>query len=177
MNKIKLLLALICSVVVLASCSTTILPTATSTVNSVRLDELNLTREDYQVLKTVTADATVHYKEFMGMVTISDVNDEFSVKYKQRKGLLRKKQAGPKLMGYSGFFKMGFLSNDIGEIRYDNPFEFARRLAIYRIINLAQIEGADGVIEPIISTNMSKDGLTTKITTTVSAKLVTLKTD
>lgn len=170
MNKIKLLLALICSVV-FVSCSTKILPTATSSVNSVRLDELNLNREDYKVLKTVTTDATIHYKDILGTVTINDENDEFSVTYK------KKWRKGTILSSYNGFFKMGFLSNDIGEIRYDDPFEFARRLAIYRIINLAKIEGADGVIEPVISTDVTKDGLTTKITTTVSAKLVVLKTD
>ena len=52
-----------------------------------------------------------------------------------------------------------------------------RNLAIYRIINAAKVRGADGIIEPVISTNVEQRGRDIVLKTTVSAKLIKLKTD
>lgn len=184
MNKIKLGIALICSVVVFASCGSSLElsteplppPTAVSTINAVGLEELNLTRDDYQILKTVTANATVYNKEGIAMY---DEDKEFSIIYGHEVGaFFGKTRSQPESSPiYSGLFKMGYLSNETHEINYDNPFDLAHRLAIYRIINLSQVEGADGIIEPVVSTVVSIEEGVEKVTVTVRAKLVVLKTE
>lgn len=42
---------------------------------------------------------------------------------------------------------------------------------------MAQLEGADGIIEPTISTNIEQQGKSVAFRTTVSAKIVKLKAD
>ena len=36
---------------------------------------------------------------------------------------------------------MGYLHNDYSSVNYNNPEEFARRLAIYRLINMSNEMG------------------------------------
>ena len=155
-----------------SSCGPTksILPTATSTINSVRLDELNLDRKDYQVTKKLTAEATIYSKEVYGVWTIYGDNQEFSLTFRKNK------QGAYEMDKFSGIFKMGFLSNDYGTIDYDDPHGLVRRLAIYRIINLVQSEDGDGIIEPVISTNVEQiDRNTVAFKTTVSGKMIKIK--
>jgi len=81
-----------------------------------------------------------------------------------------------------GIVRLGYLSNDYSEQLMDippYPHWLVRRIAIYRLINAAKVAGADGVIEPIISTNIEQ-GATKKdiiYKTTVSAKLIKIKPD
>ena len=160
------------------SCATQIIPRAVNTVNSVSLKELNLERKDYQILKTVTADATIHFSEsYDGRQRKITCPDEgFSLAYIKK----------PRKKGWEcicrGVVKLGYLANDYKyEDAIMSPEEVARRLAIYRIINQAKLAGADGVIEPIISTNIDNGGKRMSrqivLKTSVSAKLIKLKTD
>lgn len=174
--KKKLFFGIICGVIaiLISSCgsSKSILPTATSTVNAIRLDELNLDREDYQVTKTITAEAVVFSKEVYGNWTIYDANNDFSLTFKRNKDGVYVRT------GFMGIFKMGFLSNDYGPIDYDDPHGLVRRLAIYRLINQIQSEGGDGVIEPVISTNVEQvDRNTVAFKTIVSGKMIKIKDD
>jgi len=77
---------------------------------------------------------------------------------------------------------LGYLSNDYDNELFDigpYPHWIVRRLAIYRLINAAKISGGDGVIEPIISTNVEQGRSSHDIVlkTTVSAKLIKIKPD
>ena len=82
----KKLLFLIAAAVSLASCGTqVIVPKALNTVNSVSLDELNLEREDYDILNTITAEAVVIYRERGSKIEIIDQNNEFSLSYTKSK--------------------------------------------------------------------------------------------
>ncbi len=162
------------AMVTFSSCSAPkalVLPTAINTVNSVNLSELNLERADYQVLDRISAEASIVYKESNGGVKLTDDSGECEVTYS-------KTEMGLQMRKFKGFFKMGYLHNDYGNVNYNNPEEFARRLAIYRLINAANEMGADGIIEPIISTNVAQEGKNTVIfKTTVSGKVVKLKTN
>ena len=106
----KKLLFLIAAAVSLASCGTqVIVPKALNTVNSVSLDELNLEREDYDILNTITAEAVVIYRERGSKIEIIDQNNEFSLSYTKSKTGWR--------LEHSGILKLGYLSNDYrGEI-------------------------------------------------------------
>ncbi len=153
-----------------ASMRSKFIPYAINTVNSVNLSELNLEREDYEILNTVTATAIIQrtgnrksYQEY----TLSEQTGELTYYRTIKKGMIDE--------SVEGVVYAGFLSNDFANLSVDvsNPASLARAIAIYRIINQVQANGADGVIEPIVSTSYS-NGL---YKTTVSAKLIKLKID
>lgn len=153
------------------------MPEAINTINSVRLDELNLKHgTDYTIVNTVTADATVIYStQRKGkQITITEENSEFKIVYKvdEETGKYYRDD-------FEGIARFGFLSNDYGDTYSDvpAPHYLVRNLAIYRIINAAKVRGADGIIEPVISTNVEQRGRDIVFKTTVSAKLIKLKTD
>lgn len=167
--------------VVAASCATQtqIIPQAVNTVNSVSLSELNLERKDYKILNTVSAEAIVYYSEGVdGSYTIACPDEGFALKYVQKK----EKHGGGWQCYYKGIAKLGYLSNDY---TYSDaamsPEQVARRLAIYRLINQSKLAGADGVIEPVVSTSVdngdAKKSREIIFKTTVSAKLIKLNTN
>ncbi len=177
----KILLGLLL-VVIGTSCSSNkllIIPKAVNTVNAVSLKELNLERKDYDILNTVTAEATIVYSEGNGgnIRRINCPDEDFSLTHSYHK------KTGWHCT-FRGIVKLGYLANDysLPNEMIANPEEVARRLAIYRLINQANLVGADGVIEPIISTSVdnAKSGKTTNsvvFKSTVSAKLIKLKSD
>ena len=72
------------------------------------------------------------------------------------------------------------MSNDYrGEtVSLIQPEEIVRRLAMYRLINVAKANGADGIIEPIVSTNVEQTGKNDILyKTTVEAKIIKLHTN
>ena len=150
-----------------------IIPKAVNTVNVVTLKELNLTRADYKILNTVTAEAAIIYTENKkgSVCTLRGTDEDFYLKYTfDKEGDLEEEE-------FSGVLRFGYLYNDY---KINNgiisPEEMARRLAIYRLINMVQLEGADGVIEPVISTNVENTSNKREciLKTTVRAKLVKL---
>ncbi|MBQ7209948.1 MAG: hypothetical protein IJS05_03530 [Paludibacteraceae bacterium] len=161
-------------IVALASCSmqATIVPQAINTVNSVSLEELNLQRKDYTILNTTTVESTIIYHESFKNVTITEANDEFSLTFTLAK------DGKFYLTAFRGIAKFGFLKNDYGETLIARAPEYiARNLAIYRLINACKANGADGVIEPVISTNVEQSRRGIVFKTTASAKLLKLKPD
>lgn len=83
----------IVAIISMTSCATQIIPRAVNTVNAVSLSELNLERKDYQILNTVSAEATISFttsldgKEY----TINCPDENFALKYIKEK---RKKGGG-----------------------------------------------------------------------------------
>lgn len=154
-----------------------IVPTAVNTVNSVRLNEMNLQHgTDYNIINTVTADATVFYstKKKGQVVILEEENGECWLEYK-----FDSQQEKWGLVDFEGVARYGFLSNDEGRVslREINPEDMARNIAIYRLINESKVRGADGVIEPVISTNVDEREGKIVFKTTVSAKLMKLNVD
>lgn len=154
-----------------------IVPTAVNTVNSVGLNELNLQHgTDYRIVNTVTADATVFYstKKKGQVVILEEENGECWLEYK-----FDSEQEKWGLIDFEGVARFGFLSNDEGKISNlrENPESMARYIAIYRLINESRVRGADGIIEPIISTNVGERDGKIAFRTTASAKLMKLNVD
>ena len=154
-----------------------IVPTAVNTVNSVRLNELHLQHgTDYSIMNTVTAEATVFYttKKKGQVVILEEENGECWLEYK-----FDSQQEKWGLVDFEGIARYGFLSNDEGRVslREINPEDMARNIAIYRLINASKVRGADGVIEPVISTNVGELNGKIVFKTTVSAKLMKLNVD
>lgn len=154
-----------------------VIPQATNTINSVDLKELNLERKDYIVLNTVNAEATLtaHFSD--DNVKVEDPSGEFSLTWEKDKktGIWSPDRI-------KGIVRLGYLSNDYENELFDigpYPHWIVRRLAIYRLINAAKMAGGDGVIEPIISTNVEQGRGRNDIVykTTVSAKLIKIKPD
>ncbi len=153
------------------------IPIATNTINSVALRELNLKHgTDYTVLNTVTAEATVIYTTYKKgrKISIKEENGEFEIvwNYDEKSGKIFTED-------FEGIARFGFLSNDYSRVSTNDiaPEYIVRNLAIYRLINQAKVRGADGVIEPVISTNAEGSGKNIVFKTTVSAKLMKLNTD
>lgn len=153
-----------------------VIPKAVNTVNIVSLKELNLTHGDYQILNTITAEAAIIYTENKAgsVCTLKGVDEPFHITYTfDKEGDLEAEE-------FSGVIRFGYLYNDY---KINNgviyPEEMSRRLAIYRLINMVQMEGADGVIEPVISTDVENTNNKREciLKTTVRAKLVKLKAD
>lgn len=153
------------------------MPIAVNTINSVNLKELNLQHgTDYTILNTVSAEASVFYtsQKKGAHISIEEENGEFKIEWKKDKtdGKLYRSD-------YEGIARFGFLNNDYGPVLTNEltPEYIARNLAIYRLINLAKVRGADGIVEPVISTSAEDHGSKIVFKSTVSAKLMKLNTD
>ena len=170
----KKILVLLASVALFASCGVrTILPRAVNTINTAPLGDLNLQRGDYEILNTITAEASIIFTELKnGGMKIADQNNEFVV------SVINKKFGSE--YKYDGVLKLGYLQNDYANepATQLQPEVVARRLAIYRAINVAKEYGADALIEPTIATNVEQVGKKQILyKTTVTAKIIKLKTN
>lgn len=175
--KKNLLLAIVFASVIIgfSSCKPSeIIPQAINTVNSVTLRELNLERKDYDLLSTVTAEAAIYYQENISKteIEIGSLDGEFVLKFKKNK-------LGWFISDCKGIARFGFLSNDYDESRSlgIKPEAIARNFAIYRLINMSKVMDADGIVEPIISTNVEQQGKKIIFKTTAQGKLIKLKTN
>lgn len=182
MKKSFIALCVFCALA-LSSCKLQIIPKAINTVNAVNLSEMNLERKDYKVLNTISAEAVVTYKQNGSRkITVQESSGEFKFIYKYHGSLFGRKGYWS-LKTFSGVARLGYLDNDY--MGYDTyvaddikPEFMARAIATYRLINACKVAGGDGLIEPIISTNVEQTGSrTVTYKTTVSAKVIKLKTD
>lgn len=181
--KIYHVFTLVVAAIVMSSCGFTQriesqrIPTAVNTINSVRLEELNLKHgTDYTIMANATGEATVIYKEQKRgtRIIIEEENGECK--------LISEYDANKEkwiLKEFDGIARFGFLSNDYGQTfaHMLDPEYVVRNIAIYRLINFAKVKGGDGVIEPVVSTNVEQVGKDIIFKTTVTAKLIKLKTD
>lgn len=151
-----LLLAILVALL-FSSCARSIIPTAKSTINSVSLEELNLTRADYDIISTIEASATMVAKVQGKGYTLKDPNGDFSIVVKKDVKLIGGVQP-TEIKSSKGVLRLGYLANDYEDYKRNDPEDIARRLAKYRLIQLAKEQGADGVIEPIVSMSIEQTG-------------------
>lgn len=188
-------LAVILSAAFLTSCSVQeatlkYMPKASNTINTVRFDELNLDKTDFTILKNVTAEATFVYEEIKEYISIREHNNEFSVRFGLIDPTLLESQKNKKksesknvkkewrLIDFNGIAYFGYLSNDYGDMSVNmDPEYYSRHFAFYRLINQCKAVGGDALIEPIVSTIVQQQGTTLIFKTTVTAKVVKIKTD
>ena len=153
---------------------TTVVPKAFSSISKIHyIDEsdLKLAKDSYQILKTETAEAAVYYEENKRGTEceIAEVNGEFKLKF------LMNPTLGNRLDSHEGIIKYGTLVNDYSNFEYE-PYSLAAGLATYRLINSVQDQGADAVIEPIITVKVGQEDRKIIYTATISAKLIKIKT-
>lgn len=172
MKKVIFAIAL---VAVLASCSSQkdmVIPRAISTIGTASLNDLNLQRNDYEVINTVTAEATVSYKANKAgtHIVITGEDDDFVLVYTKdsKKGWQCK---------FDGILKAGYMQNisSTTRVEREDPAEIVHRLALYRLISQVKTVGGDGMVAPTVLTNVEQNGDIVYFRTTASAKAIKLK--
>lgn len=175
MNSKKSLIAsvMLAAMALLSSCGSSqkslVVPRSVSTVESVPVEALNLGKGNYEILQTVTETASVIAEYAGDKIRIKDSNGEFTYTFKFDSN------KGWNLDKFSGIANFGFLLSDVQNNAESLPDaeEFARRVAIARLIEQVKDYGADGVIAPIVSTKATNaGGKSVEYQATVSAKIV-----
>ena len=167
----------------LSSCKirrSTIVPQAINTRATASFEELNLERKDYIVMNTVSAEATIYAHFSNALIEVEDPNGDFSLSWVVSTNANGQAIYVP--LKVNGILRLGYLSNDYDEqIMYipAYPHWIVRRMAIYKLINAAKVAGADGIIEPVISTNVEQGRRSRDIVykTTISGKFIKIKPD
>ena len=181
----KKLLVLLAASALFASCGVQqLIPESVNTINRAQLSDLNLTRKDYTVLATISAEATVISRESSQskIREISDPSGDFSVKWKLKglKGSDKKKKGSAWVCtDFQGILRTGALANlPSTTADHADPVDMVEKLALYRLINQAHQEGADAIVEPNYTISAEQNG-PRQITyrATVTAKIIKLKTD
>ena len=167
--------------IAITSCSSTnmtsLIPQAVSTVKAVSFEELNLTNKDYVILDRVEASARIEMTITNYFYSVKDPEGSFELDFTRDPNT--KEWV---LNDFEGVVRAGFLSSgNLSRIDPNAPDEIAHAMAMYRIINLVKEQGADGIIEPMFSTNIEQTSshrgrITLTYLTTVSGKAVRLKT-
>ena len=172
MKKIYLSVVVVMIAILCNSCvSLNIIPQATNSAGAVAFGELNLNRSEYLVYNTITETATIIFDAGLNKNKIYEANKEFSYEVSYDK-------AGKLIISdIEGVVKLGtFYHTASNEFDPTNAGEIARKLAIFRLNNSAKEAGADYIIEPIVSVNISKTGKSEiTYTATATAKLVRIK--
>lgn len=174
----KKLFVLLACAVGFASCGVQLIPESVNTIDRAPLADLNLQRSDYEILNTITAEAAVVSRDISKKKReFSDINGEFSVKW-QKKGFSRK-STGWVCKDFQGILRTGALYDLPAQTAdHADPLDMAQRLALYRVINLAQQEGADAIVEPSYTVGLEQTGRRQVVyKATVTAKIIKLKTD
>ena len=162
-------------IILISSCGVkqplSVIPRAVNTVSTVTFRDLNLKTGDYDLINTVTSDATISVEYKSDKITVRCEDDDFSLVYKLVNGAWIVDK-------YTGVARFGYLANDDKYMTTSlySPEDIVRRLAIYRLINNVQQHGADGLIEPTVSTNVAQTGKNNvTFTTHAEGKLIRLK--
>lgn len=180
----KKILVIAIVAIFMGSCArNVIIPKAVNTVSTASYSDLNLNRADYEVINSISVDAAINciVSSRGKVVDVNGLNDNFSLHYVYVGFNKKKGPASGWMCTFTGLMKLGFLGKDYVD-DYDPstmyaPEILARRLAIYRAINMVKQEGGDGMIEPTISTNIEQIGNTITYKSTVTAKIIKIKTD
>lgn len=161
-----------------ADAQSSLIPTtAISNMPVVGIKDMRLDRDDFTILKSVSATATVNSDNRKSRRTITEENGEFKLVYDIIKF------DGSRYLEYEtceGVVRLGYLGNSniySSDSNYIPAEEIVRRLALYRLISLAKEYGADALFEPTITTMASSKGKTISYTTEASAKLIKLIND
>ena len=145
-----------------------IVPRAVSTAGAIPVSALNMQKGDYDILASVTENASVtaHYSSAGLKIQSGDGDFAYTFKFNNKTGW--------NLHKFSGTATFGYLLSDINNSPdIPNAEEFARRVAISRLIETIKDYGADGVLEPIVTTRASNSGRgTVEYQASVTAKIV-----
>lgn len=157
MGKSKLfnIVASLAFVLTLASCGGTknlIIPHAVNSADAIPVAGLNLQKGDYDILASVTETASVTAKYSGKSLVITSGDGEFAYYFKFHPN------KGWTLNKFSGVATLGYFLSDAESPSVPEAEEFARRVAIARLIETVKDYGADGVLEPIITTRASNAG-------------------
>ena len=170
--------------VVLSSCGglkQKYMPQSSNMIHTVSFEDMKLTSNDYDVLQRVEATSRITLTIDGADVTIQDPDGTFKLEYENK---VTGTGINLVLKDFEGVIRGGFLSG-FTKIDLQDPEDIARRIALYRLINLVREQGGDYVIEPIYSINAEGDyqkkalgNMKSTITymTTVSGKAIRLKT-
>lgn len=150
-------------------------PIASNSMKAASLGELNIRSNDYTLLPSITVSTLVSV-EYKGKreytIRVEENDEEVMLKYRWNSG-----NQEWELRDWDGIIKLGFLGHDTALGTPKHATVVAGRLGLYRLIAQAQTQGADGIVEPIISTNMAKNGKKYFFKTTVTARPIVLKTN
>lgn len=149
-----------------------VIPHSVSSASAVTVDNLNLSKGDYQVLNSITESASVICEYSGNNIQISDGDGEFLYKFTLGNN-------GWVLTNFSGAASLGYFTADIDSRPSEIPDaeQFARRAAMARIIRAAKDYQADGVVEPVVISSANNIGRNKiEYVSTVSAKLISIKT-
>lgn len=155
----------------LTSCSgvkNLVVPHAVSSAEAIPAASLNLAKSDYDIMSSITETASVIATYSGTSLTIKSGDGDFAYYFSFDK------KNGWSLRKFSGTATFGYLQSEVVS-KEDMPEaeEFARRVAIARLIETVKDYGADGVLEPIITTRVSNSGHNTvEYQASVSAKIV-----
>ncbi len=158
MDKTKIFSYFLTAVTVLAltACNgvrNLVVPHAVSSADAIPAAALNLQKGDYDILASVTETASVTAKYSGSSLDIASGDGDFAYKF----GF--DKKTGWTLRSFKGTANFGYLQTDAGGIaEMPEAEEFARRVAIARLIETVKDYGADGVLEPIVTTRVSNAG-------------------
>lgn len=151
-----------------------VVPHSVSSASAVTVDDLRLQKGDYDVLRSITETASVLCQYSSNKIVISGDNGAFAYVFSLSKN-------GWKLDKFAGAANMGYFTSDVINLQNSNEIpnaeEFARRVAMARIIRAAKDYKADAVVEPVVissANNVGKNKI--EYVATVSAKLVSIKT-
>lgn len=171
----KRIIFIMTALAMLASCSTQkemVIPRVVSTIGTATFEDLNLQRNDYEIINTVTTEATVSFETNKSgtKIIISGVDDDFQLEYTKDKkeGWMCK---------YTGILKYGYIQNNFPEtkVNFVSPEEIVYRLAVYRLVSQMKSAGGDGLVAPSVVTRIEQQGNMVYFHATAEAKAVKLK--
>lgn len=174
-NSLAILAAAMMCAGMLSSCGgarNLLIPHAVSTGPVSTIHDLGLKSGQYDILNTVTETASVRCEYKGNTIRIVSGDGEFSYKFSfdEKKGW--------HLDSFQGAAALGYFATDIENVTSDvpRPEEFSRRVAMAKILKAVTDYNADGIVEPVVTTNATNAGdRTVEYTSTVRAKLVTVK--
>lgn len=160
----------------MSSCSSNreflVIPHSVSTVSSVSFDDLKLKTGEYTILKTISETATVKSEFRNNEIKVTGGDGDFTYTFRYDP------KAGWSLAKFSGAASLGYFTKDYiaTGTEVPNTEEFARRVAMAKIIAAVADYHADAIVEPVVVTKVENlGGSTVEYTSTVSAKLVVIK--
>ena len=173
MSKIKSLVTALIVVITLSltSCNgvrNLVVPHAVSSADAIPAAALNLAKSDYDIMASVTESASVIASYTGQSLTIKSGDGDFAYYFSFDK------KNGWSLRKFSGTATFGYLQSEVSSPEaMPEAEEFARRVAIARLIETVKDYGADGVLEPIVTTRVSNAGHNTvEYQASVTAKIV-----
>lgn len=166
---------LILLALVLQSCGSSrkylVVPHSVSTASTVAAKDLKLQEGQYEVLRTITETASVICEYKGSSIILTSGEGDFRYTFTLTKD-------GWILSKFVGAASLGYFSSDFQaqETEVPNAEEFARRVAMARIIRAAKDYEADAVVEPIVVSNVTNLNTNKiEITSIVSAKIIVIK--